>query len=241
MAGTFARHGRSWDVARGYQLESLSIFRSLGDLDSTVSVLGGLSNIAAELGDYPEAERWLEEAMTVAQGSGTERFIAMCTGNLADLAVRQGHHERALELAATAVDLYRSLAWGPGLAWCLYLHALCHLRMGQESESAKSTKEALPLARASGDAETLTWLFVLTGATAARQGQTESGAVLIGLSDALSEQLDLSLTGAEAELLREATTALRQALGDGPFETAESRGRAMSTEDGVALALASLD
>jgi hypothetical protein len=179
--------------------------------------------------------------MTAAQASGSERFIAMRSGNLADLAVRQGHDTRAMELAATALDQYRRLAWGPGLAWRLYLRALCLLRARQRLESAKSTKEALPLAYASGDLETLTWLFVLSGATAARQGLLDSGAVLISLADALSEQLDLSLTGADAELHRESATALTKALGDEQFEAAESRGRVMSTEDGIALALASLD
>ena len=241
MAGTFARHGRSWDLARAYQLESLSIFRSLGDLNPTVSVLGGLSNIAAELGDNAEAERWLEEAMSVARECGSERLIAMCTGNLADLAVRRGDDARGLELAAAAVDEYRGLGWGPGLAWSLYLQALCLMRLGQDQESARLAREALRLAHESGDAETLAWLFVLSGATVARQGLADDGAVLVGLADALGEKLDLTLTGAEAELLGETTTALRQALGDDAFEISASRGHTMSTEDGVAFAVASLD
>ena len=72
-------------------------------------------------------------------------------------------------------------------------------------------------------------------------GFADDGAVLVGLGDALGEKLDLTLTGAEAELRGETTTALRQALGDDAFEISASRGHTMSTEDGVAFAVASLD
>jgi predicted ATPase len=238
MVGAFARHARDWDASRAYQLESLSIYRDLNDFDATVPVLNGLSNVAAELGEYEEAEGYLEEAIRVAQTASSERMIAMCTGNLADLALRQGHDGRAMELASVAVSHYRRLGWGPGLAWCLYLDALCHLRVGQVSESVRSTREALLLG---GGPETLAWLFVLSGATAARLGRPESGAVLLGLADALTARLDLSLTGAEVRLLGDSTSVLRAALGDSRFATAEMQGRAMSSEDGVAFALASLD
>ena len=117
MGGAFARHARDWDASRAYQLESLSIYRNLNDFDATASVLNGLSNVAAELGEFGEAEANLEEAIRVAQTAGSERMIALCTGNLADLALRQGHDGRAMELAITAVSYYRRLGWGPGLAW----------------------------------------------------------------------------------------------------------------------------
>ena len=238
MVGAFARHARDWNASRVYQLESLSIYRDLGDVGATAPVLNGLSNVAAELGEYGEAEGYLEEATELARSSGSERVAAMCAGNLADLALRQGHNVRAMALATAAVDQYRRLSWGPGLAWCLYLEGFCHLRLGNVARSVECTREALSV---TSDAETLTWLFVLSGAIAGRLGRAESGAVLLGLAGALTERLDLSLTGADDQLLRESTTALIKVLGNMPFEAAETRGRSMSTEDGMAFAAASID
>ena len=104
-----------------------------------------------------------------------------------------------------------------------------------------AAKEGLSLTHSIGDAETLVWLFVLLGGAAARRGEAEIGATLVGVSDALSERVGLSLTGVEAELHSSTVESLHGLLLDEAFESRLAEGRGMSVDEGVEFALTTLN
>jgi predicted ATPase/class 3 adenylate cyclase len=241
FVSTYARHAGDRNAARVAGEESLSIFRELGDAKSCIWMLNALYIVASEAGDDHAAGPWLDEAADLAQRIGDDWAAANCNGCRADLALRQGETERAMEMAQSALEYYRSTAWKAGVAWCLYLLALAHFDLGRSTEAAAPAKEAILVAESIGDTETLVWLLVFSAALDARWGRGEVGAELIGAANVLSEQIGLSLGPVEARLRADAVAALQASLGSAAYETAEAEGSTMSVEDAVQRAVSSLD
>ncbi len=239
FAGMFAGHAGDWDVAQAYDEEALSITRELGRPTDSLWLLPHLSHVAVELGNSDQAYRWLEEASAIARAVGDLWTLASCDGHMADLALRHGDDGEALKLAETALEYYRERKWSAGIAWCLDLRAVAQFRIGRHDDARVSAEEGVSLAHSIGDAETRVWLLILFAALESRAGRPEGGATLLGAADVLSDHAELSLTGVEAELRDEAEVELRGALvQDARYETAYSKGAAMTDDDAVRFALA---
>ena len=239
FAGMFAGHAGDWIVAQAYDEEALSITRELGRLADSLWLLPHLSHVAVELGNNAQAYRWLEEASAIAREVGDLWTLASCDGHMADLALRHRDDGKALELAESALEYYRERMWSAGIAWCLHLRAVAQFRIERRSDARLSAEEGLSLAHSIGDAETRVWLLILFAALESRAGRSEGGAALLGAVHALSDHVELSLTGVEAELRAETEVELRGALvGDSRYDVAYSKGAAMTDDDAVRFALA---
>jgi len=72
---------------------------------------------------------------------------------------------------------------------------------------------------------------------ASGDGDPELGATLSGAAEQQFERAGFALEEAERRLAKENEERLRRALGDDAFETARARGRQLSKDDAIALAL----
>jgi tetratricopeptide (TPR) repeat protein len=230
-------------AAKAFEEESLAILRKLEEPASVRERIAALTSLGVteiELGDLARGAHLLEEAAALARETGDTYQLAYATANLGETALRAGDHH-ALALAEDALTLFRELGNEPDLCWALYNYALCLFRAERDDECLSTAKESSILAHSLGDVQLLMWNVLLLASLAARREQSEIGAMLLGAADVMQAEMDMMLTGVEAELHREAVENLHSALGDGAFEAALAAGQAMPTEELIPYAVATLN
>ena len=90
--------GLHWDE------QTLTIWRELGDRSQTAISVCNIGESWLELGDATQARRHLEEGVRLARACGNRMLCGVALGNLSVLERRLGDGERAVALAAQAVD-----------------------------------------------------------------------------------------------------------------------------------------
>jgi predicted ATPase/DNA-binding winged helix-turn-helix (wHTH) protein len=103
--GDIAREQGDIATARAFYQCALGVFREAGDLWGSARSLTDLAYIDAERGDHAAAQDAYLEAMGIFAGLGHRRGMARALEGYACLALKQGHAERALKLAAAAAHL----------------------------------------------------------------------------------------------------------------------------------------
>jgi predicted ATPase len=239
VAAVLTRSLGELDAARRHAEESLALSRELGD-ERIAQGLSVLASISADQGDYLEAQRLFEEAADFSRG-GDKQTRAFLTGSLADLAMRQGDYERALALAEESVALFRELMRDDGVSWALFTVALSQFQTDREDDAVHAARESLSLAYALVEVETIVWILFLLGAIATRRRQHRSAAMIFGAAEALRARSELAVSGAEAQLYGATVEELHRTLGTRLYDSAFAEGHAMSLEEAVEYALASLD
>jgi tetratricopeptide (TPR) repeat protein len=94
-AGQLAAVRADYDAQRGYQEESLAIWRSLGEDARIASSLGDLGSAAHTRADYPAAQAMHQEALCLARVAGEALQMARSLSGLGVLALHQGNLARA--------------------------------------------------------------------------------------------------------------------------------------------------
>src|SRR5262249_34876766 len=147
-----------------------------------------LGMTAAELGDHTRAERLLQQAIEAGREASDPATLAVMTANLGELEMRCSAFDRAIELMEEAIATTRRLGRADLTAWALINLALCRLRIGRDEDSVTAATESLSLARSIGDVETLSPRFIFVGAVAARRGDFDRAAKLLGVAQALNQR-----------------------------------------------------
>ncbi|MDQ3672383.1 MAG: hypothetical protein M3364_08120 [Actinomycetota bacterium] len=230
------------DTLRAYSEESLEIARELNDQRAAIWPLIFLGIWSSEAGDYAEAIRRGEEAIAAARESGDLHLVGIALNNLAVVAIRQGDFIHGASLLEEALDISRELGAlddvaleGLNLADCLH-------RIGRSRDAIAGAKQALALAHEAQNMGALSFGFFLLAAFACREDRADKGAAkLLAMADALRDQLGEILSGDDAVEHESIAKHLVGVLGEHEHYEATSEGRAMSLDEAVELALASID
>jgi tetratricopeptide (TPR) repeat protein len=101
---------KDYDAATAVFRAALELHRSLSiEGDDVANALNDLARAEALLGDLDGAERDLREGLAMARAAGHTESVALCTGNLAGLALKRGDWPGAEKLAAEALPLSEQL------------------------------------------------------------------------------------------------------------------------------------
>jgi predicted ATPase/class 3 adenylate cyclase len=236
----FASRSGDTDTLRRYAEESLAIARELGDKGAEIWPLILLGIWAAEGQDYLESERRYEEAIAIARETGRRELVGITFNNLSVNATRQGDIERAVSLLDDARVISRELGALEDLAVETLNLADCLRRLERWDEAAEVAAEGLTLARElDSDRATLQGLEIIAAVELGRGDRGSATARLVGaayaLRDRLGEAVDRDIdVEAKAE-------QLAGRLGRETYERALREGRAMSMQEAVDVALASID
>jgi predicted ATPase/DNA-binding CsgD family transcriptional regulator len=112
---------------------------------------GGAGRIAAEQGDFAQANHALEESLTLATWIGDERRIARAMQWLGIVASNQSDFERAWELFEGALARLQPLHDQAAIGRCLNDLGLVADRQGNHQRAIAYYEEALSLTRSNGD------------------------------------------------------------------------------------------
>ena len=106
-AGQLAAVHADYPAQRGYQEESLAIWRALGDDQKIVSCLGDLGAVAHIRGEYPAARAMYAEALELATRTGQPQQMAGSLSGLGRLALHEGKLDQATEYYLASLARFR--------------------------------------------------------------------------------------------------------------------------------------
>ncbi len=233
--GRFARG--DFGAVETLAAESLSIFRELGDDVGIGAALVDYGIVLAHTGRYEEGRGLLEEAAVRLDDAEDTYGAALARGNLVNLALTEGDHERAVSLGQQTVARCRELAVPELLGWSLDNLALSQLLAGHPELAVSPARESVALSQRLGFREQILQqsLYILAGLAARRD--SEAAVRLLGGADTLREEARLALEGIEADFADELRSQLRLDLGEERYGALVAEGATMTLEEAVAFAL----
>jgi len=232
------REGRSWfeQVLSQPGAQARTILRA--------AAIRGAGFLAFSQGDFPEAQRLLDESISIGRevGAAGKRNLARALTALAHVALLQGNPGYTRELAEESLRLFQEVGeeWGIALA-------LCHLgkatvELGDPLAARPLLEESAALFRVAGDRQLLAQSLNALGVVALRQG--DYAGARAQFEEALSVAQE---TGAEQyladALTHLGTVALR--MGDSQqsaalYQQSLALNRILGNRDGIAEDLAGL-
>jgi predicted ATPase/class 3 adenylate cyclase len=178
-------------------------------------------------GDLALAEPLFEEAALAARADDNGVGMSSCRINLAYIANRTGRHERAEALLAENLPFVRSRGQARCEANSLVglAETLSYLdRPAVAAEHAVAAAEVAPRAADAGLLlEDLRWYVV----AAARLGEPERAARILGACEKAESEMDAALEPHEQAARDEVVSTLRRALTDAGLEAERVRGRSL--------------
>jgi non-specific serine/threonine protein kinase len=227
--------------------EALAVATSSGSPRLRQIVVGTMSEVALEEGDFGRAMRLAEQARSLAEEVGDRRELSWTCFDVGLAAARMGEQARAE--AAFTEGLSHARQRGDDPFATVNLWGLAELALEQKQFEAARLRglEALKLAARSGDNYTAGACLHVLGRAAAGIGQHQRAARLLGAADTRREvhhreafdYADVWYTRRKPResMTEEIVHTVRHALGARRFEQAWESGSAMSLEEASAYAL----
>ncbi len=181
--------------------------------------LRGLGLLAFVQGDFPEAQRLLEESVSVGRemGAAGRRELAHALATLAHVSLLQGNLSAARELAEESMQLFQELGEAWGIALALHHLGKATVELGDPLAARSLLEESVALFRVAGDRQLLAQSLNALGLVALRQG--DNGVARAQFEEALAvarETGDKKGTTRHGGHQAEALTTMRHRIGYSP-------------------------
>lgn len=206
------------------------------DAASEISLLISFGVAAGAAERWLEAESYAEQAIALGRKHGLEHLTAAPINNLAEFARRAGDLQAAKNQYQAVINLNRLSGRRRGEPIVLQNIALCERQAGNVAAAARRIREAAEVQAQMGiNVHTWTGLSILPGLLLL-EGRPADGARTLASADKydVPETLDRVFREQDRE-------GLREALGEGTFQTAYRAGEAMTKDEALAFAEGLLD
>lgn len=101
-----------------YGLQSLKLWRQIGEDPKTANTLNSVGIIYDQQGNFPEALRYYNEAYAIYKKLGDEEHLAMMNVNLGILFKSQGQYKQVIQHYKDAYAIYNRLKLPAEIAFC---------------------------------------------------------------------------------------------------------------------------
>jgi predicted ATPase/class 3 adenylate cyclase len=207
----------------------------LGPAEGRYAGLREKARAALGHGDLATAESLYEEALVAARDDDNGVGMSSCRINLAYIANRTGRHQRAQELLAENLPFVRSRGQARCEATSLVSLAETLNYLERPAEAVDYAVAAAEVAPRAADplllVENMRWYAL----AAARLGEHERTARLLGVCEQAEGEMDAPLEPFEEELRTELLTALRHTLTETQLDEERSHGRSLGLAAANAL------
>jgi non-specific serine/threonine protein kinase len=243
-AGYLATYQGDLSVAELPLAEALGLWRQLGNGPGIANTLVTLGTLAQNRDESTRAEALYMEGLAVARNLGDRVDAYWALHALGRWATRQGEYRRAQALHKESLLLKQQQRDGFGVAMSLYALAQVDWLRNDYKQALKLLCESLALLQDLGHWRGIALDLHLLAHVTADCGEAQRSTCLFGAVGALQETLGdrrsvpvvMSMDPARTEACIEAN---RAKLSPVAFEAAWREGQAMTTDEAVALALAS--
>jgi predicted ATPase len=233
VAWTREEHGQARELFE----ESLALSREMSDSWWLATSLSNLAVVSHSRGDSERATELYEQSMDLFRELGDKQSLARCLNDLAMVVCDQGDLGRAAQLTEEAVALFRALGNRGGVSVGLYNLGWIALLQDDLGRAADLYGESLSLSWDAGLNPLVQSALEGFACVAGIRGETEWAARLWGAAQALQERKGISR---DTDFLAEADariSAVRSDIGEGAWEEAWRKGRAMTLDEAVSYAL----
>ena len=238
-ASDFARLQGDTGRARAFCEESLSLARDIGDYAGVAQALHELGEAASADEDYETATELFQEAVKAAHAAG--RNGAGSIGNLGWVAFLQGDYERAMPLFEQSAELFRERGDDSGVLVQLCNVVDANVMLGRSTEARSRIRECLQLARELEFVQMIAASLDATAAILADDGDAGTAMRLVGAADVMFEDLHLAGSDADRRVADLAFETATVAFGGDLAQALRTEGRALTLDEAVEYALASIN
>jgi predicted ATPase/DNA-binding winged helix-turn-helix (wHTH) protein len=236
MLGVLVAATRGYEYGRALLDEARLVAEGLGDDRRIASVAYRLAWIAHLAGDFAEAARRYERAVTAFRAVGSDWGVANSTCNLADVSLQLGEKARAAVLYEETIAVSRRIGQKKTLASALAHLAALRATEGDVAGAVWGFAESLEIFRDFDDsAATATALEDLAG-VASRLALHRSALCLVGAADALRRSTEFQIPPWEKSRREAWLGASRTALGADGAVRAYDQGAALDRASALELA-----
>jgi tetratricopeptide (TPR) repeat protein len=223
--------------AAAFQRESLALCRELGDDHGIAHAVTSLGVMAADEGDYERAASHFTEALAIYRKLAFKRGVMITLHNLGELAQLHGDPERAEALVDESLALSRELADRLMTAYSTYVLGKVANDRGDHGRATALFERALSIHRELGDSAGAGSVLDGFACAAAASGDARRALRLAGAAESLRNAIKLTLSATERAVLDRYLDRARSMLAQGVADDELSRGRMMTLDEAVALAL----
>jgi predicted ATPase/transcriptional regulator with XRE-family HTH domain len=237
-AGVLAYYQADYDEARSRLESSLAIYRAAADLRGAADALNSLGVVASYQSEYDQSAKYHAAALPIRRQLNDQRGVAISLNNLALIAHYQEDYARAVELFQQSITLFEALGDVRVKSAVLSNLGRALTGQGEYSQARMCLRRSLSMVRELGNREdsieSIEGLAGVAGAT----GDAGRGAMLLGAAEALREKIQSPVAlVARCEYERD-VARIQDQLDPGLFAATWSKGRAMTLEQAIELALA---
>ena len=216
--------------------EARDLAHELGDAWGEAYAVYMLGFAATEREDWSGALPFFEASRDAFRGLGDDHYVLLAGDGIAWIARMLGDRERGKRLHEET--LARARASGDNGVVALQLWQLAGLanKDGRTNEALAMLREALVLNRDEGYREGIAEVLVGMASTLQSVSAPAAALALLAAAARLREEIGGG-AGWVGDAIGRLRGSLRDSLGEAAFESAWKRGRALSTDEAIALAL----
>jgi predicted ATPase/class 3 adenylate cyclase len=214
----------------------LALSQEMEDLDGLGWMLYLIGNLARAQGGYDQAMKYYEEGMAVQRRAKNGPVTAWTVGAMAHTAYLQSNFELAQTYSLESLKLNRTM--GNQLYISIFQIRLGHiaLRLGEYQQFTAACSEGLRLAIEYNYADAIAQSLAEFGLLANSEGQAERAIRLLGAAEAIHPVYLSSVWDGIAAEIRQATTELRERVGEDTFRRLWAEGKSMRRDQACAYA-----
>jgi predicted ATPase len=227
------------DLGRARPLldDSLVEYRKAGDRERARWPLDAMAELALAEGRLAEAAKLLELSVSEARELGNELGVGEASLRLARVALARGDLVTARSRCEEALGLARRLGERSLEGGGLTALSRLELDLGQERRALEAARSALRIEEETGRRLGVLEALEALAAALATAGRPGPGARLYGAAAAFRERLGTPAPRPDATRHQHRREQARAELGEQRFAAEWGRGRALSWEEAIALAL----
>jgi predicted ATPase len=228
-------------LARGLTEQCLELRRELGDEAGMAAALKDVGNLAFDTGDFDSARSHYEQALKLWKKVDHKRGVAQALNNLGVVARMQDDPKHAIDYYEESRDAFQALGDEEGIARSLMNQGAATLEAGDPVRAAELCRSSLRTWAELGNRWDITDCLEDLAAALTAAGEPATGARLLGAAEALREETGTPLAPAERRIYEERVAEARRRLDEETFTGEWSRGRGLSLEEAIEVALAAHD
>lgn len=212
--------------------QAVEAARTTGDGKLLSHVLRDYANALAGIGDRKDADAALEEAIEVARSSGDGPGAVSALMNKGHLALLDQDWQRAIELTAEAEAMAQEWGWdlAVGRGMRAFNTGFARLKLGDVDEAESAFAFALRVVDPTF-IEGIAYPLSALATVAAKRGEHERAAFLLGVTDELVESHDMVYEEVEARSRADLRQTLTANLDAAAFTTHYRAGRGAAIDE----------
>jgi predicted ATPase/class 3 adenylate cyclase/predicted negative regulator of RcsB-dependent stress response len=224
-------------TARQHAEEALALHRALGDTWGAAYATLMIGNAIGEGGEVAKARPFLDESVRLFRELGDELYVMIASVNLAWVTGELGDHEAERRIHNENLRRARSLGNRRIEATSLSQLALFARDEGRLRDAAAMLREAIGIEHDLGAVLELAISLGRLASVLALAGTADKAARLVSSSEALAENLGAGVPWWARKRNEETLATIRTQLDEPAAAEALARGRALTVDEAVSLAL----